>query len=160
MQTKTPVIKHIEEVPVGSLCYYPTLGDGLLCISAKFDGQQDRSTVIIPLSGKVENGYALRTLRVDDLCGRVVLVEGTRAEADLSTATTFDEAVAHVGKDGTYIRLRSDRPEMRSRQCLRLEDGVIRSSPPSDSVGFMRWKIVFEDDPGEEVWSSDLLNTD
>lgn len=154
MQTKPQIIKNVEELPAGSLLYCPELGDGVLCISANYDGHPGRSSMIIPLSGKANFTFALQTIRVENLARQVVLVEGVRAEVDLSTATDFEHAVAHVGRDGTYIRLRAERPMIGMRQCLRLEDGIIRSSPPSGSVGFTRWWIASEDDPSEVLWDS------
>lgn len=159
MQTKSLPIKYLQDVPAGSLLYYPELGDGLLCVSARYDGQIGTSTILVPLSGVEASPYALQTLRVDHLSGRAVLVEGARAEVDLSTATSFNNASAYVASDGTYVRLRSDRPMMTTTQCLRLDDGAVRSGPPTAGVGFTRWRIVMEDDPSEELWDSDILKT-
>lgn len=159
MQTKSLTIRHIEELPAGSLLYYPEFGDGLLCVSARYEGQVGVSTILVPLSGRAASPYALQALRVDNLTGRAVLVEGARAEVDLSTSTSFNGATIYAAPDGIYVRLRSDRPMMTTTQCLRLDDGVVRSSPPTASVGFTRWRIVMEDDPSEEIWDSDILNT-
>ena len=154
--TNSPIIKHIEEVPVGSIFYYPSLGEGLLCISGRFDGQNpDRSTVVVPLSGKAPNTHSLQTIFIEYLSGHVAVVDDLRAEVDLASATNSEDASAWVGQDGIYIRLKNERPMM--RQCLRLDDGVIRSSAPINSIGFVRWKVVLEDDPSNEIWSSDIL---
>lgn len=156
MLTKSPTILHIEDVPVGSLFYYPALGKGLLCIAAKYDGQNERATVVVPLSGEMPNVNSLQIIRMESLSGRAVIVEDVRAEVDLSTATDFGETVAFVGRGGTYISVRAQHPMM--RQCLRLEDGVLCSSAPADAIGFGRWKIVAEDDPQVELWASDRLD--
>lgn len=158
LMTKPLVVVHIEDVPVGCLFYYPELGDGLLVISARYEGQSDRSTRIVPLSGTSICTLALQAIRAEVLSGLAVLVDGFRAEVDLSSSTNSNQAAAYVGKDGTYIRLKSERSMMEIGQCLRLDDGVIRSSPPTASVGFSRWRIVSESDPSVELWSSDLLD--
>jgi hypothetical protein len=157
MQTKPQLIKHVEDLPAGSLLYCPELGDGVLCISANYDGHQGRSSMIIPLAGKDGCSFALQTFRVENLSQQVVVVEGVRAEVDLSTATNFEHAVAYLAKDGTYIRLRSERPMIRMHQCLRLEDGVICHSPPFSSIGFTRWWIASENDPSEVLWDSKII---
>lgn len=154
MQTKPQVITHVEELPAGSLLYCPELGDGVLCISAKYEGHQGRSSMIIPLAGKDGCSFAFQTIRVENLSQQVVVVEGVRAEVDLSTATNFEYAIAYIAKDGTYIRLRSERPMVGMRQFLRLDDGVLCHSPPFSSIGFMRWWIASENDPSEVLWDS------
>lgn len=158
MHTKTLIIKHIGDIPAGSLLYYPDLGDGLLCVSARYDGELGAATMIVPLSGRAASPYALQPVRAELLSGRAVLVEGAKAEVDLSAATRFDNAVAFADNNGTYIRLRSERPMMVSMQCLQLDDGIIRSHPPTAGMGFERWRIVMEEDPSEELWNSDMLN--
>ncbi|QUL36824.1 hypothetical protein [Erythrobacter sp. JK5] len=156
MLTKTPAIKHIEEVPVGSIFYYPYLGEGMLCLSARFDGQNpDRSTVVVPLSGEAPSSHSLHTVFIDNLSGHAAVVDELRAEVDLSSATNSENTSAWVAPDGLYVRLQNERPMM--RQCLRLNDGVIRSSVPTTAIGFTRWKVVLDDDPNTEVWSSDVL---
>lgn len=157
MQTKSLIIKHIQEIPNGSLLYYPELGDGLLCVSAKYDGELGESTVIVPLSGTSASPYALQPLRADQLSGRAVMVDGVKAEVDLCAATRFGNAVAYANNNGTYVRLRSERTMMASMQCLQLDDGIIRSYPPTAGIGFARWRIVMEEDPSEELWNSDML---
>lgn len=154
MQTKSHVIMNVEEIPAGSLLYCPELGDGILCIAANYHGHPGRSSMLIPLSGVAKYNFAFQTIRVENLSERVVLTEGFRAEVDLSSTTNLDHATAHVAKDGTYIRLRSERPVIGMRQCLRLEDGIIYSYPPMASVGFTRWWIASEDDPNEVLWDS------
>lgn len=154
MLTKSPIIKHIEAVPVGSVFYYPYLGEGTLCVAAKYDGQPgDRPTVVVPLSDTSNSDYALRIFDVNNLSGYAALPEGFIAEVNLQAATTIEEAAAYVASDGTYIRVRSEHPGF--RHFLRLDDGIIRSSVPSASIGFTGWKIVLEDDPTVEIWSSD-----
>lgn len=154
MLTKSPIIKHIEAVPVGSVFYYPNLGDGTLCVAAKYDGQSgDRTTVVVPLTDTSNSDYALRIFDEDNLSGYAALPDGLIAEVDLQAATSIEEAAAYVASDGTYIRVWSDHPGF--RHFLRLDDGIIRSSVPAASIGFTGWKIVLEDDPTVEFWSSD-----
>ncbi len=156
MLTKSPDVVHVADVPVGSLFYYPGLGSGILCIAACYDGQQGRATVVIPLAPQFNDVDHLGLLDIDNLSGLAVLVEGFRAEVDLQTSTVYDRADVQLGKDGIYASVVAGHSLM--RKWLRLDDGRLRSSCPSISVGFSRWRIVSENDPEDELWSSDQLN--
>ncbi len=156
MLTKSPDVLHVADVPVGSLFYYPELGSDTLCIAACYDGQQGPATVVITLAPQFNDVDHLGLVDIDNLSGLAVLVEGFRAEVDLRTSTVYDRADVRVGNAGIYVSVVAGHPLM--RKWLRLDDGRLCSSCPSISVGFKRWRIVSEDDPEDELWSSDKLD--
>jgi len=153
MLTKSPNIVHVAEVPVGSLFYYAELGDGILFIAAQYDGQQGPATIAVPLTKMGTMLEPLAMIEIEHLSGSAALVEGFRAEVDLTTSTNNMGATVSVAKDGTYISVRSDHP-LRGRR-LRLEDGKLVSSIPSRAVAFARWRIVCQEDDNIVLWTSD-----
>lgn len=138
-------------IPPGQLFYTPTLGEGTLCLSAKWDGQDGAATTFVVLSAPLSEDYDLQVLSIENFSGLCAVVEDATAVIDQSSAKGFGEIAAYSDGKSAYLKARGS--GFPPHVYVRLDDGVLSSSPPPNALGFGRIEIVSGEDLDTKIWS-------
>lgn len=157
MMVDAPVIANLEDLEPGTLFYLPSLGEGALCVAARWKHSSNgtiHAVILTETGGPSTQPGIPSAVQIERLNGNIIILSNYFANVDLNSACVVGLPKVVANRDGLYLCVIDETNNRRA--LMGLHDGLFVSSVPEPQLGFRAWQIVNADDPENVIWSSNV----